>query len=306
MLKFLSPHSRHWWSGCVALFLGAGLFATGAAAAVAAARTPGKSGDDFMPYVQLAPFVVEGKQLAISIHARSKRDRHYAEDFAEETVKVVYEGVTPETGKGLVIIGAKGEPHPLVFFRQFLALAKEGKLDPEVAARVPELNALLGRWQATVDEGKDGDGGVDLEGETILAALPMPLEGVGAKLYQLAWREDFDEALDRLVAQELKEDGAGFIERTAAKGVMMVIKPKLRKLIAAVRQGVLFMTVAEARTTYGEQEISSLTGAYIDALMPDHDKEPGTEHERAVRAVKQEVRRLQTQAAPADPANTGP
>src|SRR5687768_5300257 len=56
----------------------------------------GKDADTFMPYVQLAPFVVNGKQLAISIHARSGKDRRYAETFAEEVVKVVYEGVTPE------------------------------------------------------------------------------------------------------------------------------------------------------------------------------------------------------------------
>src|SRR5688572_3140445 len=93
-----------------------------------AASKPAKSGraDDFMPYVQLEPFVVNGKQLAISIHARSEKDRRYAADFAEEVVKVVYEGgVTSETGKGLVIIGKKGEPHPIFVFRKFQALRSE-------------------------------------------------------------------------------------------------------------------------------------------------------------------------------------
>src|SRR6478736_1885330 len=60
--------------------------------------------DKFMPSVELAPFKVNGKQLAISIHARSRSDRSYAEGFAEEVVKVVFESVTPDTGKGLVII----------------------------------------------------------------------------------------------------------------------------------------------------------------------------------------------------------
>ncbi len=33
-----------------------------------------------------------------------------------------------------------------------------------------------------------------MEFEKIITALPLPLEGIGAKLYQLAWAEDFDDA----------------------------------------------------------------------------------------------------------------
>src|SRR5947209_794529 len=77
--------------------------------------------DRFMPSVELAPFKVNGRQLAISIHARTRGDRSYAEGFAEEVVKVVCESVVSDTGKGLVIIGKKGEPHPVVVLRQFLA-----------------------------------------------------------------------------------------------------------------------------------------------------------------------------------------
>jgi hypothetical protein len=295
--------------------------------------TSGKETDNFMPYVQLAPFVVNGKQLAISIHARSEKDRHYAEQFAEEVVKVVYESVTVETGKGLVIIGKKGEPHPIFVFRKFQALAQAGALDPAVAAYAPELDAMLNRWQDTAGEGKasDGEGGedVDLEFEKIVTALPLPLEGIGAKLYQLAWAEKFndakvearlralhagdlegnlfarfdwvfylpprgalEQAIDGIITEALKQEEMGFITRMAVKGALMMVKPMIRKAIEGVRQGMLFMAVTETRSGYTREEVGTLTGAYIDALMPEHKKEPGSEHERAVRAVREQVRLL--------------
>lgn len=65
--------------------------------------------DDFSPLVKLAPFVVNGQSLAISIYARSNSDRRYGEQFAEGVARVVYEAVTESTGKGLVMIGAKGD-----------------------------------------------------------------------------------------------------------------------------------------------------------------------------------------------------
>ena len=312
----------------------------GLSAAAAVAPLP----DRFGPDVELAPFKVNGKQLAISIHARSRGDRSYAEGFSEEVVKVVYESVTPDTGKGLVIIGKKGEPHPIVVFRQFLALAKDGKLDPGVAARVPELQAMLDHWEETVnDENKHGKDSKDskeakeaddLEFEKIITALPLPLEGIGAKLYQVAWREDFadarvetalralhpadlegslfthfdwvfylppknafDQVLDGIVADALKEDGAGFMERMAAKSVMLFLKPRIRKAIEAVRQGLLFMTVAQARTHYDRAAVSELTGAYLNVLMPDDEKKKvagANEHERAVNSVRAAREALET------------
>jgi hypothetical protein len=294
--------------------------------------------DDFMPYVELAPFLVKGKQLTISIHARSRRDRHYAADFAEEVVKVVYESATESTGKGLVIIGRKGEPHPAMIFRKFLALAKAGQLDPGVAARAPELTGMLDRWEDGIDKSKSGGDGHkeedqdDMEFEKILAALPLPLEGIGAKLYQLAWREDFDEArveaglralrtadldgslfarfdwafylpprgafeaaLDELVADALKEDNAGFLARMMAKGVMLTVKGRIRQSIEAMRQGVLFHTVILGSRQFSEEEAAALTGAYVEALLPDHAPGPGSAHERSVRAVREEIQRLKSQ-----------
>lgn len=320
MRSFLLPVRPAW---ILALALGL--------AAVVAAPAATKSGagrkDDFMPYVELAPFVVNGKQLAISVHARSKGDRRYAENFAEEVVKVVAESVTEETGKGLVIIGRKGEPHPIFVFRKFLALAKGGKIDPAVAARAPELDGMLHHWQESVGDGKsvggNDDGGVDLEFDRIVTALPLPLEGLGAKLYQLAWAEGFDDAkvearlralkpaelegnlfarfdwvfylpprgafeqvIDDLVSDAMKEEKAGFFERMAVKSVMLVVKPMIRKAIEGMRRGVMFETVVQARTDYLPEKVSALTSAYLNALMPDQKDDSGTEHERAVQAVR--------------------
>ena len=309
------------------------------AATFARAATKPAPKDDFMPFVELAPFVVNGEKLSVYVHARTKRDRHYAEDLAEEVIKVVNEAVTKETGKGLVIIGKKGEPHPIFVFRKFLALAQEGKLDPAVAARGPELSGMLDHWKEGVGEGngkgihiESDDEEDDIAFEKIITALPLPLEGVGAKLYQLAWAEGFDEAkvearlkalkagdlegnlfarfdwvfylaprgaledaIDDIIADALKKEKMGFFERAAVKGAMLFVKPMIRKAIEGLRQGVMFQTVAQARTPYTRDEVATLTGAYLEVLMPDKkDKAAtGTEHERAVRAVREAVQKLE-------------
>lgn len=302
--------------------------------------------DDFSPLVELAPFVVRGQQLAVSVHARSARDRRYAEEFAHEVMKVVYEGVTPSTGKGLVIIGKKGEPHPIFVFRKFLALAEAGKLDSAIAARGPELFAMLNHWEHSVGEGKAREtepaGPVDMEFEKIITALPLPLQGIGAKLYQLAWFEDFNDAkveaklralrpadlerdlfahfdwvfylppkgafdqmLDQLIADEMKEDAAGFFARTAVKGVMLVVKPKIRKAIEGLRKGVMLQTILRARTPFTDEEVSSLMGAYLETMFPSEGDEEkprvGTDHARAVRALREQLRK---NAAKADDGET--
>ncbi len=297
----------------VARLVVGGLFAAGAWAE-GAANAPAK--DDFSSLVKLAPFVVSGKSLAISIYARTRSDRRYGEEFSEDVVKVVYESVTESTGKGLVIIGAKGEPHPILVFRKFLALAHDGKLDPAVAARGPELSRMLDRWQHGISERKSSgrdqdDEGMDLDFEKIALALPLPLEGIGAKLYQLAWEERFDDArveaklralqpgdlerrdlfksfdwvfylppkgafdrvLDDIIAEALKKEDMGFFARTAVKGALLVFKPKIRRAIEAMRRGMMFMTVVRAQTAYTEDEVANLTGAYIEVMMPFQSKE---------------------------------
>ena len=297
--------------------------------------------DEFMPLVKLAPFVVKGQSLQISIYARTNSDRKYGEKFAGEVVKVVYEAVTESTGRGLVIIGAKGEPHPIFVFRKFLELAKAGKLDPALAAQAPELSTMMDRWERMLSEGKDkDDGDMDLDYEKIVTALPLPLEGVGAKLYQLAWEEKFDSAkvearlralqpgnlerrdlfkhfdwvfylppkgafdkvLDDIIAQALNQEDVGFFGRIAVKSVLLVLKPKIRRAIEAMRQGVMFMTVLRARTPYSESEVTSLTDVYMGAMMPGEKSPGGTDHERAVFLVREQVRMIAEKKADSLPA----
>ena len=324
----------------LALLAAAGWLGTAGAAETKVAAS-GKGAKDFMPFVELAPFVVNGKQLAISIYARSKGDRHYAEAFSEEVVKVVYESVTESTGKGLVIIGKKGEPHPVFVFRKFLALADAGKLDPAVAAHGPELYTMLDHWKGTIGDGKaggaDGEQEVDVEFEKIITAMPLPLEGIGAKLYQLAWAEDFDDArveaklralhaadlegnmfarfdwvfylpprgafeqaIDDIIADALKEEKAGMFERAIVKGAMMMVKPSIRRMVEGMRRSVMFSTVVQTRAPFGPEEVAELTNAYMDALMNEHKGETGTEHERAVKAVRAKVRALEEKPKPAE------
>lgn len=307
------------------------LLTAGALAASPTTSSPERK-DEFGELIKLAPLVVKGDQLTISIHARTKRDRRYAEAFAEQTIRVVYESVTPETGKGLVIIGRKGEPHPIFVFRKFLALADGGKLDPAIAARAPELSAMLARWQDDVDVEQSSAKGdhreMDMDFDRIVAALPLPLEGIGAKLYPLAWAENFDDArvearlrglraddlerrdlfahfdwvfylppkgafdrvLDEIIADALRDEDVGFFARTAVKGAMLVVKPKIRQAIEAVRRGMMFLTVVRARTAFTEDEVSALTGAYIEAQFFGPKSSGRSEHERAVAAVQNRIR----------------
>ncbi|MBA4137850.1 MAG: hypothetical protein C0518_11080 [Opitutus sp.] len=303
--------------------------------------------DEFSRLVQLAPFVVRGQQLAVSIHARNSRDRRYAQEFAEDVLRVIHEsGVSEKTGKGLVIIGQKGEPHPIGFFRQFLALAEAGKLDPAVAARAPDLQAAIEHWQRRSESGsgrgtarieKDGEDGeeegVDLEFEKIATALPLPLEGIAAQLYQLAWFEKFDAAkvetklralraadlerdlftrydwvfylpprnafdrvLDEIIADALKEEDVGFVGRVAVKGALLVVKPKIRKAIEGMRHGLMFDCVVRARSGLDDDIVSELTGAYLEQFIPGEHKNDAPEHERAVRAVREEWQKLKGKA----------
>eukprot|EP01034_Spumella_vulgaris_P042174 gene42173-52289_t len=148
---------------------------------------------------------------------------------------------------------------------------------------------MLNHWQHVVNDGKnkngkDDDGDVDLDFEKIVSALPLPLQGVGAKLYQLAWFEKFDDAkveaklaalrpadldrdlfarydwvfylppkgafdvvLDQIIAEALKKEEVGFFARTAVKTALLVVKPKIRRAIEGLRRGVMLQTVVQAR-----------------------------------------------------------
>jgi len=299
--------------------------------------------DDFGADVELAPFVVRGEQLAVSIHARSKKDRKYAEAFAEDVMQVVYESVTRQTGKGLVIVGTKGEPHPVEVFRKVQALAAEGRLDPAVAAEASGLFAFLEEWRASVDRENGGEVeagndemGIDLE--QILGALPLPLEGLGARLYQIAWMERFDDAkvtarfcalqpgdlasdlfahfdwvfylphrgaFDRVLSQfithELKKQEKGFFTRAAVRTVLVIAKPILRRAVEGMRKGIFFMTVVRAQTDYSDEQVGALMGAYMEVMMPGSEAGgKGSDHERAVAVIREAMQRLECADEPAE------
>lgn len=312
-------------------------FAGSLAASALALEPPAKpaaadSADDFGRNVQLAPFVVKGEKIAISIHARTKSDRRYATDFAEEVVKVAFETMdNKSTGAGLVIVGREGEPHPVVMMRKFMAMADAGQLQPGVAELARALDGKLNAWKATLnldEKNRDPDrDGPNITFDMIVPALPVPLEGVAAKLYQLAWDEKFDEArlaarmstltvadlessmfakydwvfylpprnafdpvIDEVLKQAMAHEKMGLLKRAAIRSAMLVFKPAIRKAVEGFRKGMLYMTVLQARSGWSKDDIKALTGAYVQVLMPDfkfNDSEEKT-HDRVMAAIEKQ------------------
>ncbi len=288
--------------------------------------------EDFGRNVQLAPFVVRGEKIAISIHARTKSDRRYATEFAEEVVKVAFETMdNKSTGAGLVIVGREGEPHPVVMMRKFLAMADAGQLQPGVAELARGLDAKLTTWKSTLnldEKSRNAEReGPNITFDQIVPALPVPLEGVAAKLYQLAWDEKFDEArlaarmstltiadlesslfakydwvfylpprnafdpvIDQIVTEVMKHEKMGLLKRAAIRSAMVVFKPAIRKSVEGFRKGMLYMTVLQARSGWSKDDIKALTGAYVQVLMPDFKFNDGAEqtHERIMAAIEKQ------------------
>ena len=281
------------------------------------------SNAEFGKAIELAPFVVQGKPLSISIHARTKGDRRYAEKFADEVVEVAYETLGDSTGKGLVIVGAKGEPHPIFVMRKFLALSEAGQLDGSLTPSAMELDATLKKWQARM-EGNAGEG-MNLDFDTIVNALPIPLEGVAASLYQLAWGEGFADAqierklktltqadlfrndlnrydwvfylpphdatkvaLKEMINKGMEKSKMGLFKRAAVRSALTVFSPVVRKAIEGMRMGMLFMTIMRAESPYSEEDINALTNAYVQELMPDLKPGSGDEKRRALAAIEKQ------------------
>jgi len=284
---------------------------------------------DFGKDVKLAPFVVRGEKLSLSIHARTNSDRRYATEFAEEVIRVAFETMEPKsTGAGLVIVGRDGEPHPIVMMRKFMAMAEAGQLQPGVAELARTIDAKLNAWKVALnlDENSRDPAreGPTIAFDQIMPALPVPLEGVAAKLYQLAWDEQFDEAklaarmrtltvadlessmfakydwvfylpprkafdpvLNQLVTAVMEHEKMGLGKRMLVRSAMVVFKPAIRKAVEGFRKGMLFMTVLDARSGWSQDDVKALTGAYVQALMPDfkfNDSEEQT-HERIMAAI---------------------
>lgn len=276
---------------------------------------------DLLPAIELAPFVVKGEKISISILARSRGDKSYAEKFAEDVIQVADAALEKSPGAGLVIIGDKGEPHPVFLFRKFVAMAEAGQLDPAVAARATEASKLMREWQQRLMLDDAAKQGMPLE--TFLKALPLPLEGVASKLYQWAWAEGFDdkrveqkfrsltladfgrdqlarfdwvfylppreaagEVIKEMVPVMLKKEKVGLLKRAALRSAMVVFAPAIRKAVESARKGMLFMTLLRARSSYSQEEIQQLTRAYVRVMMPDFKFNDGNTRERAIQAVE--------------------
>lgn len=300
------------------------LLAVATTAPAAPPPTAGRDSDsEFLRSIQLAPFVVNGNRLTISIHARSASDRRYAEKFAEEVIRVADATLENSAGSGLVIVGAKGEPHPVFIFEKFQAMARAGRLNPDVAASAGPLDKMIRDWEFRANVDGDSTAELGLDFDTIVRAMPLPLEGAGSRLYQLAWAENFDaerveqklqsltpadltadrlstydwvfylpprdafnQVLKAAVPAIMEKEKIGFFKRTLWRGALLAFKPAIRKAVEGLRKGMLFMTVLRARSGDSMDDIMALTGAYVRVLMPDFKFNGGTTHQRALEAIE--------------------
>lgn len=280
---------------------------------------------DFGKDVELAPFMVNGKSLSVSIHARTKADRRYAEKFADEVVQIAYETLAHSTGKGLIIVGAAGEPHPILVMRKFLVMARAGQLDPSMAESGGELDAALKKIQEAIRIDEDPDKPMGITFEMFLPAVPLPLEGVASKLYQLAWAEGFDDArieqkLKALTRADLNRDELsrydwvfylppygtttkvfkevmnkamaanrmGLLQRAAVRSALFVFSPVVKQAIESIRKGMLYMTILRAESKYAAGDVEALVQVYVQAMMPDLKPGSGDEHRRALAAIEKQ------------------
>jgi len=278
---------------------------------------------EFMPAVELAPFVVKGRSLSVSILARTKGDRTYAEKFAGDVLEVADATLEKSLGRGLVIVGKKGEPHPIFVFRKFVELANAGQLDPAMSTRATEASDLMHAWENRLHLDEAAKQGMPME--AFLKALPLPLEGVSSKLYQLAWAEGFDEkrveqklrtltpadfqqdplsrfdwvfylppreaagdALKAAVPIALKKEKMGVMKRAAVRSALVVFAPAIKKAVEGARKGMLYMTLLRARSGYSDDDMQQLVRVYVQVLMPDfkfNDSRNDT-RERAIAAIE--------------------
>lgn len=306
--------ARRWLVPAVAALVLAGL---------AGATEP--SNAEFGKAIELAPFVVQGKPLSISIHARTKGDRRYAEKFSDEVVEVAYETLGDSTGKGLVIVGAKGEPHPVLLMRKFIAWSEAGRIAPGLAPAAAQMKAALGHVQDKFKIDDEESARMGITFETFMPALPMPLVGPASPLYQLAWAEGFDDArierrlqaltlaelerdqltrydwvfylpprsatgpvLKELMDKAMKGQNMGLFKRAAVKSAVFAFKPVVNKAVEGMRSGFLFATILRADGTYSEDDIDQLTRAYARELMPDLKPGSGDEKRRALAAIEKQ------------------
>ena len=309
------------------LLLGLGSFVITDAAAEQTSEQRDLS-SDFQAFVELAPFEVVDQHLTISVFARSKADRRYAEGFAEEVVDITYATLGKSTGYGLVIVGDKIEPHPMFVYQIFLRMAREKRIRTELVPAADELEGMIQEWEDKVQfDERDGGGehGIDIEFETLVPALPLPLEGVASKLYQIAWVEAFDEhrveqRLEALTLEELESDELSFydwvfflphrgafskvlgdvipiymkqkkvniFQAAAVRVAVFTFKPLIKGAFERIRKGMLHMTLLRAVSDYSESDIESLLEAYVKALRFDGKARGQSEREFVIEKIEEQ------------------
>lgn len=289
----------------------------------------------FLPYVELAPMEVRSESMSVSIYARSKSDRRYAERFAESVIEIAYETMGHSTGHGLVIVGDEGDPHPLFVFKKFLELAAEDRIESGLTDSAKELGDMLAQWEAKVQFDGDSEE-MPIDFDMVVPALPVPLEGVASKLYQVAWTEKFDETrvehrleslsaadlqddklakydwvfylpprgafsevMKELVPLVLKEQEVGFFQRMAIRSALTMFKPMIKGAVEGMRQGMMFFTVLRAESDFPEEEVEALTTAYMEALMPGKAPFSGGKRAHALAAI--EAQKIENEEYAKDP-----
>lgn len=302
-------------------FVGLALAAPAWVQALPTAKTGEES--DFLPAIEMAPFVVEGDNSAIFVHARSRGDRRYAEKFAEQVMSVTFDSLGKSTGRGLVIVGRNKEPHPFTIFTKFIAMADAGQLDASVMPMAEATREKLAEWQEEI-EIEDAEMGIEFD--MVVELLPISLEASGSKLYQWAWVDKFDmelvetrfrnlraedfssdqlstynwvfylppkgavhRVIKEVIPLVMKAEDMGFFARAAARTALIAFRPVITKAMEGMRKGMLFYSVSDARTDYSKDDIEHLAQAYVQVLMPDFKFNGGSEHQRAVEAIQKQL-----------------
>ena len=300
-----------------------------AAAFIAAVAQAAPKKPQYLPpkeaFAELEPLVVKGDELSITVFARDSSDRSYAERFALPPVEAAYHTIEKSTGRGLVIVGDKGEPHPVLVFRSVLELAESGKLGPEYQAATAELSKLIADWQAKLSFGDDSEAQSILDPDQVLAALPVPLQGIAAKLFLLAWNEQFDQArleaqlasltptqleadafatydwvfylppksalrqvVKEAVPKAMKQADLGFFKRAAIRTALATFRPLVDDALESLRKGMLYFTVIKARSDLDEETTNVFMEAYFSAIMPRGKIIGGDKQDRAIAAIDEQ------------------
>lgn len=279
---------------------------------------------EFSDYYELEPYQVTGEEIPITVFARNGGDRAYAARFAHKVVEVAYATLERSPGSGLVIIGRSREPHPITLFERFMEKAKAEGASPELKKIAAELEEGFASWREKLSFNVEDEGTeVDIDTKELVDAFPMPLPQTAARLYLLAWKENFDPERVELLLSELKaedlkgqefqdfkwvfylpprnslnkvlkevlplafEEGElGPVKRMLARAAIAAFKPLIKDAVEGVRKGILYWSVLSANPeAFNEGDIQALASVYISSQMPRGKILGSNKIERGLEAV---------------------